>query len=78
MKLNKKIKKAFKKSNLYYTRGTGITPKRVTSGGAHPRVLALGQHNSETSQRCRAIGDSVFDLIDRGTEAQTSRTGSIV
>ena len=38
------------KSNLHYTRG--ITPKRVTSGGAHLRGLAPGQHSSEeTSQR---------------------------
>ena len=33
------------KSNLHYTRS--ITPKRVTSGGAHPRGLAPGQHSSE-------------------------------
>ena len=38
------------KSNLHYTRG--ITPKRVTSGGAHLRCLAPAQHNSEEiSQR---------------------------
>ena len=46
------------KSNLHYTRG--ITPKRVTSGGAHLRDLAPGLHSSEeTSQRWRAVGDSV-------------------
>ena len=33
------------KSNLHYTRR--FTPKRVTSGGAHPRGLAPGQHSSE-------------------------------
>ena len=46
------------KSNLHYTRG--ITPKRVTSGGAHFRCLAPGQHSSEEiSQRWRAVGDPV-------------------
>ena len=46
------------KSNLHYTRG--ITPKRVTSGGAHLRGLAPGLHSSEeTSQRWRAVGDTV-------------------
>ena len=33
------------KSNLQYTRD--ITPKRVTSGGAHLSGLAPGQHSSE-------------------------------
>ena len=33
------------KSNLYYTRR--ITPKRVTSGGAHLRGLAPGFRSSE-------------------------------
>ena len=47
-----------KKSNLHYTRG--ITPKRVTSCGAHLRCLAPGQHSSEeTSQRWRIVGDTV-------------------
>ena len=46
------------KSNLHYTRR--ITPKRVTSGGAHLRGLAPGQHSSEeTSQRWRVVGDTV-------------------
>ena len=46
------------KSNLNYIRG--ITPKRVTSGGAHLRGLAPGLHSSEeTSQRWRAVGDAV-------------------
>ena len=41
------------KSNLHYTRR--ITPKRVTSCGAHLRGLAPGQHSSEeTSQRSLA------------------------
>ena len=33
------------KFNLHYT--SGITWKRVTSGGAHLRGLAPGQHSSE-------------------------------
>ena len=38
------------KSNLHYSRG--MTPKHLTSGGAHHRGLAPGQHSSEeTSQR---------------------------
>ena len=65
------------KSNLHYTRG--ITPKRVTSGGAHFRCLASGQHSSEvTSQRWRAVGDPVYDLTDSGFEPQTSRMDSNV
>ena len=45
------------KSNLQYT--CGITPKRVTSGGAHLRSLAPGLHSSEeTSQRWRAVVDT--------------------
>ena len=47
-----------KKSNLHYTRR--ITPKRATSGGAHLRGLAPGQHSSEeASQRWRVVGDTV-------------------
>ena len=46
------------KSNLHYTRR--ITPKRVTSGGAHLHGLAPGLHSSEeTSQQWRAVGDTV-------------------
>ena len=46
------------KSNLHYTRR--ITPKRVTSGGAHLRGLAPGQHSSEeASQLGRVVGDTV-------------------
>ena len=46
------------KSNLHYTRG--ITPKRVTSGGAHLCGLAPGLHSSEeTSQWWLAVGDTV-------------------
>ena len=39
--------KSLKNSNLHYTRG--ITPKRVTSGGAHLRSLALD--NTATMKR---------------------------
>ena len=50
--------KSKSKSNLHYTRR--ITPKRVTSCGAHFRGLAPGQHSSEeTSQRWRVVGDTV-------------------
>ena len=62
------------KSNLHYTRG--ITPKRVTSGGAHVPGLAPGQHSSEeTSQRWRAVGCA--DLTGPGIEPQTSRTEGV-
>ena len=60
-----------KESNLYYTRG--ITPKRETSCGANLRGLAPGQHSfEETSQRWRAVGDTVpigptRDLISNST-----------
>ena len=47
-----------KKSILHYTRD--ITPKRLTSGVAHLRGAVLGPHSSEqTSQRWRAVGDTV-------------------
>ena len=43
------------KSNLHYTRR--ITPKRITTDGAHLRSLAPGLHSSQkTSQRWRAVG----------------------
>ena len=46
------------KSNLHYTRR--ITPKRVTSCGAHLRGSAPGLHSSEeTSQRWRVVGDTM-------------------
>ena len=49
------------KSNLDYTRG--ITPKRVTSSGAHLRGSTPGKQSSEeTLQRCRVVGDAVSDL----------------
>ena len=67
-----------KKSNLY-TRG--ITPKRVAvaSGRVHLYGLAPGQHSSEkTSQRWRAVGDTVSGLTDSEFEPLTSRTNSNV
>ena len=52
------IIKSNQKSNLHYTRR--ITPKRVTSCGAHLRGSAPGQHSSEeSSQRWRVVGDTV-------------------
>ena len=60
------------KSNFHYTRR--ITPKRVTSCGAHLRGLAPGQHSSEeTSQRWR-LG---VDLTGPRIKPQTSRTDSV-
>ena len=57
----------------HYTRR--ITPKRVTSGGAHLRDLAPRLHSSEeTSQRWRA---NCANLTGPGIEPQTSRTGSV-
>ena len=57
----------------------GITPKRVTSGGAHLCGFGPGRHSSEeTSQRWRAVGDAVSDLTDLGIEAMISRTGSVM
>ena len=61
------------KSNLHYTRG--ITPQRVTSGGAHLRDLTLGQHRcEETSQQWRAVGDNVSDLTGQEIEPRISRS----
>ena len=57
----------YQKLNLHYTRV--ITPKRVTSSGDHLLGLAPGQHGSkETSQRWRAVGDTVSNLTDPGIE----------
>ena len=54
-----------KKSNLDHTRD--ITPESVASGEAHLSDLAPGQHSfEETSQRLRAMGDTVCDLTDLG------------
>ena len=56
----------------------GITPKRVKSGGTHLRGKASGQHNSEeTSQRWRAVGDTISDLTGPGIEPQTFRSDSM-
>ena len=54
----------------------GITPKRVTSGGAHLRDLAPGPHSSEeTSQRWRVV-DTVIDLIGLGIKPRIYHTDS--
>ena len=72
---NRLLKK--KISNHDYTRK--IMLKRVTSGGAPLRGLAPGQYSSEeTSQRWRAVGDTMSYLTDSGLEPQTSRTDSNV
>ena len=48
--------------------------RRVTSGGAYLRGLAPKQHSSEeTSQRWRAVDDTVYDLTVPGIKPQTSR-----
>ena len=58
---------------------SGILQKRVTSGGAHLHDLAPGQHSSEeTSQRWRAVGDTVSGLTDPRIEPQTFHTDSDV
>ena len=50
-------------SNLYYRPTRNITPKSVTSGGAHARGLAPEHQNpEETRQRWRAVGNTVSDL----------------
>ena len=44
---------------------------RGTSGGAHLRGLAPGQHSSEeTSQLWQVVGHAVSDLICQGIEPQ--------
>ena len=54
-----------------------LAPGQVTSGGIHLRGLAPGQHSSEkTSQRWRAVGDTVPNLTDPGIELQIFRTHS--
>ena len=63
------------KSSLH----SGITPKRVTSGGAHLRGSAPRQHNSEeTSRRWRAVGDTAFAQPGPGIELTTSSADSNV
>ena len=49
-------------------------PKRVMSGGAHFRGLALGQHNfEELSQLWGAVDNTGSDLTCPGIEPQTFR-----
>ena len=48
------------KNQIFIIRTGFITPKRVTSGEGHLRCLPPGLHSSkETSQRWRAVGDTV-------------------
>ena len=59
----KKLKRLSQNSNNYHT--PGITPKHVTSAGAHLCGLVPGQHSSEeTSPQWRTVGDIVSDLSD--------------
>ena len=65
------------KSNLHSTRG--ITPKRVTSGGAHLRGLAPGQQScDEKLQPWRAVGETMFGLTGSEIETKTYRIDSNV
>ena len=49
--------------------------KHVTSDGARILGIASGQHSSEeTSQRLRAVGDTVADLTVPVVQPQISRT----
>ena len=63
------------KSNLHYTRG--ITPKRVTSSGAHLCDLAPGY----TAPKKRRSGGEPLATLCRfhrsGIEPQTSRTDNV-
>ena len=50
------------KKNQIFTDTHSISPKGVTSGGVHLHCLTPGQHSSEeTSQRRRAVGDTISD-----------------
>ena len=68
------------KLNLHYA--CGITPKFVTSGGAHLHGLALGNtapQKRRSSGDWRAVGDNtVSDLIGLGIKHQTFRSESKV
>ena len=63
------------KSNLHYTRG--ITPKRVTSGGAHLRGLAPGLQLRRNVTAVASRWRHCADLTGPGIEPQTSRTESV-
>ena len=55
-----------KKNQIFIT---GITLKRVTSGGIHLRDLAPAQHSfEETSLLRRAVVATLSDLTDPGCE----------
>ena len=64
-------------SNIHYTRG--ITPERVSSGGAHLRCSASGQHSfEETSQQLQDVGDTVSNFTEPGIELKTFHANSDV
>ena len=46
----------------------GITPKRITSGGAHLRDLTPG----ELRRNVATVGDTMSDLTGPGNEPQTT------
>ena len=64
------------KSNLHYARV--ITPKRVTSGRSHLRILAPGQRCQHSSEKSCSDGDTASDLTDPGFKPQVYRTSSNV
>ena len=65
------------KRNLQYSRG--IAPMCVTRGEAHLLDLETGQHSSEeTTQRWRAVGDTVPNMTGPAIKLRTSRTDSHV
>ena len=53
-----------KKSNLYYTR-VNITPKRVTSDGAHLRGLAHEQHLRQAPKKRGDGGEPLATQFNR-------------
>ena len=75
--MNASIKTKPIRKMFHYTHG--ITPKRVTNGGAHIRSLASGLHSyEETSQRGQTVGGIVSGLTDPGFKPPISRTDSSV
>ena len=66
------------KSNLHNNRG--ITPKRVTSGGAHLRCLASGQWATQLRRNFTTMASRwrhCADLTGPRIEPKTSRTDSV-
>ena len=60
--------------NLHYTHG--LTPKRVTSGGAHLRGLVSEQYSNE--ETWQADNNTVSNFTGEGIEPQTFLTNSDV